>query len=119
MKIDKFRLYKIFVSTIISVLSLQLSYVILQWDYFVCPISFDTASNRLSMDCERHPVFKIAEYSLPETLDGLFTLVCCFMEYLSQLKKIIDGVLRKMLYLCCILKYLLQDINVVFVFIDP
>ncbi|XP_052829920.1 phosphatidate cytidylyltransferase, photoreceptor-specific isoform X1 [Octopus bimaculoides] len=60
-------------STIIF--GILLSYVLLQWDYFVCPISFNPTSNRLSMECERHPVFKIAEYSLPETLDGLFTLL--------------------------------------------
>lgn len=57
------------------IFGIMLSYLLLQWDYFVCPITFDTSSNRLSMECERHPVFKVAEYSLPETLDGLFTLL--------------------------------------------
>ncbi|GFR62148.1 phosphatidate cytidylyltransferase [Elysia marginata] len=52
-----------------------LSYVLLQYDYFVCPVSYDEAQGGLSMDCVRPHVFVISEYTLPETLQGLLKLV--------------------------------------------
>ena len=54
---------------------LQLSYVLVQFDFFVCPIHYDEEKEALSMECERNPVFRITELSLPETLQGLFSLV--------------------------------------------
>ncbi|RUS73127.1 hypothetical protein EGW08_019107 [Elysia chlorotica] len=52
-----------------------LSYVLLQYDYFVCPVSYDETKGALSMDCQRSHVFLISDYTLPETLQGLLKLL--------------------------------------------
>lgn len=41
----------------------------------VCPIMYDDDTGGMSLECERHPVFKLEEYNLPETLQYLFKLV--------------------------------------------
>ncbi|XP_050393695.1 phosphatidate cytidylyltransferase, photoreceptor-specific isoform X1 [Patella vulgata] len=57
------------------VFGIVLSYGLVQFDFFVCPLRYDDIKEALSMDCERHPVFKVTEYNLPETLQGLFRIV--------------------------------------------
>ncbi|XP_059170257.1 phosphatidate cytidylyltransferase, photoreceptor-specific-like [Physella acuta] len=52
-----------------------LSYFLVQYDYFVCPVSYDESKESLSMECERSHVFLIYQYSLPETIRVLFSLV--------------------------------------------
>ncbi|XP_041363199.1 phosphatidate cytidylyltransferase 2-like [Gigantopelta aegis] len=61
------------ISTIIF--GIMLSYVLVQFDFFVCPIHYDEEKEALSMDCERNPVFHITEFNLPETLQGFFSLI--------------------------------------------
>ncbi|XP_046325894.1 phosphatidate cytidylyltransferase, photoreceptor-specific-like [Haliotis rufescens] len=51
-----------------------LSYGLVQFDFFVCPIHYDDVKGALSMECERNPVFRVTEYNLPETIQGLFAL---------------------------------------------
>ncbi len=58
-----------------SYFCVQLSYVLLQYDYMVCPISWDEVKEELSMDCERAPVFKLAEYALPKFVMNILSLV--------------------------------------------
>ena len=53
----------------------QLSHIMVQYDYFVCPVGYDEVNNRISMECERSPTFILTEYHLPETLRTLFSLV--------------------------------------------
>lgn len=52
-----------------------LSYVLLHFDYLICPISYDDENNRMSTECEKNPVFTLTEYNLPETIQTLFTLI--------------------------------------------
>ncbi|KAK3090309.1 hypothetical protein FSP39_010821, partial [Pinctada imbricata] len=52
-----------------------LSYALVQYDYFVCPISYDEARDTLSMECERHPVFILTEYTLPGVWQKLLLLI--------------------------------------------
>lgn len=54
---------------------LQMSYVLLQFDYFVCPIVYDETKDALSMDCERTFVFRLHEYMLPQFLQNFGLLV--------------------------------------------
>ncbi|KAL5019212.1 hypothetical protein ScPMuIL_004934 [Solemya velum] len=54
------------VSTI--VFGIILSYVLIQWDYFVCPVAYDDVKGQLTLDCEKHPVFILTEYNLPATV---------------------------------------------------
>jgi len=45
-----------------------LAWFLIQFDYMVCPISYDDDKGRISMECERHPVFLLEEYKTPETI---------------------------------------------------
>lgn len=65
----------------------QISYVLVQFDYFVCPITYDDASDNLSMDCVRHPVFILTEFSLPLVIQKIFSIVSIFssLDCLNQL----------------------------------
>ena len=53
----------------------QISYVLVQFDYFVCPIEYDDAKEALSMECERNPEFRLHEYALPQFLQNFGILV--------------------------------------------
>ncbi|CAG5135602.1 unnamed protein product [Candidula unifasciata] len=52
-----------------------LSYFLLQYDYFVCPVSYDESKDALSMECERSHVFVLSQYNLPETIRAFFNLL--------------------------------------------
>lgn len=56
------------------VFGLIMSYVLLQFDYFVCPIEYDEAKEALSLDCERSFVFRLHEYGLPQFLQNFGAL---------------------------------------------
>ncbi|OWF40078.1 phosphatidate cytidylyltransferase, photoreceptor-specific-like isoform X1 [Mizuhopecten yessoensis] len=47
---------------------IALSYVLVQFDSMVCPISYDEVKDSMSMECERHPVFIVSEFGIPATL---------------------------------------------------
>lgn len=53
----------------------QISYILVQFDYFVCPVTYDEASDNLSMDCIRHPVFILTEFSLPLVIQKFYSIV--------------------------------------------
>lgn len=53
----------------------QITWGLIQFDLMVCPIMYDDDKGGMSLECERHPVFKLEEYNLPETLQYLFKLV--------------------------------------------
>ncbi|KAK0051831.1 phosphatidate cytidylyltransferase photoreceptor-specific [Biomphalaria pfeifferi] len=52
-----------------------LSYCLIQYDYFVCPVSYDESKESLSMECERSHVFLVSQYALPETIRAFFKLL--------------------------------------------
>ncbi|KAL7306530.1 hypothetical protein TKK_0001223 [Trichogramma kaykai] len=49
-------------------LGLLMSYAMCQYRYFVCPIEYNEALGRMSMDCEPSYLFKPQEYTLPTFL---------------------------------------------------
>ncbi|XP_067937953.1 phosphatidate cytidylyltransferase, photoreceptor-specific-like [Watersipora subatra] len=58
------------------VYSIIVTYVMLHYDYLVCPIEYAMRKGSISLDsCIRNPVFMQAEYSMPATLQSLLSLV--------------------------------------------
>lgn len=53
----------------------QLSYGLVQYDYFVCPVRYDEEKDHISMECERSPAFVLTEYNWPETVRTILLLV--------------------------------------------
>jgi len=53
----------------------QISYVLLQFDYFVCPIDYDEVKGALSMECERSFAFRLHEYGVPWFIHSIGALV--------------------------------------------
>jgi len=58
----------------------QVSYVLVQFDSFVCPIEYNVAKDALSTDCERSAVFQLTQYALPQFIVRLCALVCIFIS---------------------------------------
>lgn len=65
----------IFDARFLSFFKFQISYILVQFDYFVCPVTYDEASDNLSMDCIRHPVFILTEFGLPLVIQKFFSIV--------------------------------------------
>lgn len=53
----------------------QLSYVMSQYPYFVCPIAYSEALGRMTMDCEPSQLFRLQEYNPPQFLLGFIKIV--------------------------------------------
>ncbi|XP_064632191.1 phosphatidate cytidylyltransferase, photoreceptor-specific-like isoform X2 [Lineus longissimus] len=45
-----------------------LSYFLVQFDFFICPIEYSEKLGELTLECERNPVFKLAAYKVPDVL---------------------------------------------------
>jgi len=56
----------------------QISYGLLQFDYFVCPIDYDEVKGGLSMECERSFAFRLHEYGVPWFIHSIGALVRSF-----------------------------------------
>ena len=54
---------------------LQVSYVLVQFDYFVCPLEYNETKESLTYECERAPVFLLTEYALPHFLQNICVMV--------------------------------------------
>ncbi|XP_076459806.1 phosphatidate cytidylyltransferase, photoreceptor-specific-like isoform X1 [Babylonia areolata] len=52
-----------------------LSHIMVQFDYFVCPVSYDDIKDHISMECERSQAFILTEYQLPYMVRSLFSLL--------------------------------------------
>nr|CAD7459391.1 unnamed protein product [Timema tahoe] len=53
----------------------QVSYVLCQYRYFVCPIEYSETLGGMTMDCEPSSLFRPQEYMLRESLSGILHLV--------------------------------------------
>ena len=62
----------------VTVLMFQISYGLLQFDYFVCPIDYDEVKGALSMECERSFAFRLHDYSVPWFIHRIGALVSSF-----------------------------------------
>lgn len=58
-----------------------------QYPYFVCPIEYSESLGRMSMDCEPGALFRLEEYTLPESLAEILGWVC--IEFINKLCKLI------------------------------
>ncbi|KAL8601481.1 hypothetical protein ACOMHN_000423 [Nucella lapillus] len=61
------------VSTVIF--GVVLSHIMVQFDYFICPVTYDDIKDHLSMDCERSPAFLLAQYELRGQVRSIFNSV--------------------------------------------
>ena len=61
----------------------QISYILVQFDFFICPIEYDEIKDELSMECERQAVFKLADYNLPQFVQNIGKVVSA-MKNLSN-----------------------------------
>ncbi|XP_013406206.1 phosphatidate cytidylyltransferase, photoreceptor-specific [Lingula anatina] len=51
------------------------SYILMQYDYFVCPAEYSPELGSVSMQCDPRPrVFTLQEYNLPQTIKNIFFL---------------------------------------------
>lgn len=57
------------------VFGILLSMVLVQYDFFVCPVGYDEVNDHISMECERSPVFIQTEYNLPEMIRVVIRLL--------------------------------------------
>lgn len=62
----------LFISAILPSL-LQVTYGMVQYDYFVCPVEYNLRKD--AETCIRNPVFVVAEYSLPLAVRSFLSLV--------------------------------------------
>lgn len=58
----------------LQLLLFQISYVMCQFPYFVCPIEYSEGVG-MTMDCEPSVLFRSTNYSLPDCLSGILTAV--------------------------------------------
>eukprot|EP00088_Acartia_fossae_P010156 TRINITY_DN15022_c0_g1_i1.p1 TRINITY_DN15022_c0_g1~~TRINITY_DN15022_c0_g1_i1.p1 ORF type:complete len:454 (-),score=116.52 TRINITY_DN15022_c0_g1_i1:380-1741(-) len=49
-------------------MTLGVSYLMCQFPYFVCPIEFSVEQERMTMSCEPSALFRLQEYTLPQTV---------------------------------------------------
>lgn len=59
-----------------------MSYVMCQYQYFVCPIEYSETQGAMTMECEPSRLFRLEEYTLPETMSGILKLVCVTVRVL-------------------------------------
>lgn len=57
-----------------------MSYVMCQYQYFVCPIEYSETQGAMTMECEPSRLFRLEEYTLPETMSGILKLVCVVVK---------------------------------------
>lgn len=56
-------------------LCLQLAYLLSQFQYFVCPVGFNSETNGFTVECEPSDIFVMQEYTLPAVLQRTLGLV--------------------------------------------
>lgn len=49
------------------------SYILCQYQYFVCPIEYTEDAGRMSMECDPSPIFRPQQYTLPQSLSSIAT----------------------------------------------
>lgn len=56
-------------------LCLQLAYLLSQFQYFVCPVGFNSETNGFTVECEPSSIFEMQEYTLPAVFQKTLGLV--------------------------------------------
>lgn len=68
-----------------------------QHPFFVCPLSYSEREDGLKYECEPSPIFLPQEYSLPETVGNLCTLVIVLVKLLILLIKGFDLIVNQII----------------------
>lgn len=50
------------------------SYILCQYQYFVCPISYSEELGKMTMECDPSPLFRPQEYTLPQSIAHIVTV---------------------------------------------
>lgn len=53
----------------------QLAYLLSQFQYFVCPVGFNSETNGFTVECEPSDIFVMQEYTLPAVFQKTLGLV--------------------------------------------
>lgn len=61
--------------TFIKLIKFQISYFLVQFDYFVCPIEYNEVSEALTMECNRSFVFQLQHYNIPQPIQYIGSIV--------------------------------------------
>lgn len=81
----------------------QLAYLLSQFQYFVCPVGFNSETISFTVECEPSDIFVMQEYTLPAVLQKTLRLVrlntkaetiLCVNMYSTQ----IHGLIREHLF---------------------
>ncbi|KAJ8285362.1 hypothetical protein GJAV_G00025970 [Gymnothorax javanicus] len=58
-----------FFSTV--VFAFLFAYLLAQYDYFVCPVEYDSETNRFTVECQPAEIFVMHEYTLPSVIQSV------------------------------------------------
>lgn len=61
----------------------QLAYLLAQFQYFVCPVGFNSETNGFTVECEPSEIFVMQEYTLPAVVQNTLRWVrlCPFYSF--------------------------------------
>lgn len=61
----------------------QLAYLLSQFQYFVCPVGFNSETNGFTVECEPSDIFVMQEYTLPAVVQNTLRWVrlCPFHSF--------------------------------------
>lgn len=65
------------------VLHPQLAYLLSQFQYFVCPVGFNSETIRFTIECEPLDIFVMQEYTLPAVLQKTLRWVRRYIKIFS------------------------------------
>lgn len=55
--------------------SFQFAYLLAQYQYFVCPVEYNSETNRFAVECEPSDLFVMQEYTLPAVAQNVLRWV--------------------------------------------
>lgn len=53
----------------------QFAYLLAQYQYFVCPVEYNSETNRFAVECEPSDLFVMQEYTLPAVVQNVMRWV--------------------------------------------
>lgn len=53
----------------------QFAYLLSQYQYFVCPVEYNSETNRFAVECEPSDLFVMQEYTLPVMVQNVLLWV--------------------------------------------
>lgn len=76
-----------------SVVVFQLSYLLSQFQYCVCPVGFNSETNGFTVECEPSDIFVMQEYTLPAVVQNT-------LRWVRPPSSVFTGKIRKITQIC-------------------